>query len=244
LEKLIDSDHSLLFGNVCWTLWKARNARIFNATNDSARSVATRTLVWVRTVDEAMRQNARTLGSNQERRRVDISWDPGPREWMTVNTDGAVNQSTGRTTAGGLIRDEVGHCVAAFTMNIGYCSITRAELRGAVTGLRTAWDHGYRKVELQVDSMTVVELVKNDEISTHQHTLDVLDLQELLRRDWEVNIRHVFKEGNRAADFLADTGFRFPLGVHSFPISDVNLGFHLRYDCTWITESRSITINE
>ncbi|CAN1182678.1 Putative ribonuclease H protein At1g65750 [Linum perenne] len=108
-------------------------------------------------------------------------------------------------------------------MNIGYCSITRAELRGAVTGLRTAWDHGYRKVELQVDSMTVVELVKND---------------------WEVNIRHVFKEGNRAADFLADTGFRFPLGVHSFPISDVNLGFHLRYDCTWITESRSITINE
>ncbi|CAN1233928.1 Putative ribonuclease H protein At1g65750 [Linum perenne] len=127
-----------------------------------------------------MRRNARTLGPNQERRRVDISWNPRPKEWMTVNTDGVVNQSTRQAAAGGLIRDEAGHCAAAFTINIGYCSITRAELRGAVTRLRTAWDHDYRKVELQVDSMTVIELIKNDEISTHQHTLEVLDLQELL----------------------------------------------------------------
>ncbi|CAN1836623.1 hypothetical protein LINPERHAP1_LOCUS34832 [Linum perenne] len=55
-------------------------------------------------------------------------------------------------------------------------------------------------------------------------------LQDLLRRDWEVHLLHVFKEGNRAADFLAYIGFNFPLGVHSIPYSDVNLGFHLHYD--------------
>ncbi|CAN1133384.1 Putative ribonuclease H protein At1g65750 [Linum perenne] len=99
---------------------------------------------------------------------------------MTMNTDGAVDPMSGRATAGGLIRDEAGHCVAAFTMNIGCCSITRAELRGAVMGLRTAWDLGFRKVELQVDSIAVLALVKNDEGPSHQHTLEVLDIQDLL----------------------------------------------------------------
>ncbi|CAN1178609.1 hypothetical protein LINPERHAP2_LOCUS33766 [Linum perenne] len=40
---------------------------------------------------------------------------------------------TGTAAAGGLIQDEFGHCLAAFTMNIRCCMITRAELRGAIT---------------------------------------------------------------------------------------------------------------
>ncbi|CAN1147580.1 Putative ribonuclease H protein At1g65750 [Linum perenne] len=107
-------------------------------------------------------------------------------------------------------------------MNIGCCSITRAELRGAITGLRTAWDLGFRKVEVQVDSMAVLALVNSAENP----------------------IRHVYREGNRAADFLADMGFRLPPGVHSFPTTDVNLGFYLRYDCTRVTEPRMITLND
>ncbi|CAN1178608.1 Putative ribonuclease H protein At1g65750 [Linum perenne] len=82
---------------------------------------------------EAMRQSVRTLGPNQDRRTVDIAWDPGTRGWVTVNTDGVVNMGTGTAAAGGLIQDEFGHCLAAFTMNIRCCMITRAELRGAIT---------------------------------------------------------------------------------------------------------------
>ncbi|CAN1147577.1 Putative ribonuclease H protein At1g65750 [Linum perenne] len=175
---------------------------------------------------------------------VDITWDPGPSDWMTVNTDGTVDPISGRAAAGGLIRNAAGHCVSAFSMNIGCCSITRAELRGAITGLRTAWDLGFRKVEVQVDSMAVLALVNSAENPVHQHTLEVLDIHDLLRKDWEVKIRHVYREGNRAADFLADMGFRLPPGVHSFPTTDVNLGFYLRYDCTRVTEPRMITLND
>ncbi|CAN1147579.1 Putative ribonuclease H protein At1g65750 [Linum perenne] len=163
---------------------------------------------------------------------------------MTVNTDGTVDPISGRAAAGGLIRNAAGHCVSAFSMNIGCCSITRAELRGAITGLRTAWDLGFRKVEVQVDSMAVLALVNSAENPVHQHTLEVLDIHDLLRKDWEVKIRHVYREGNRAADFLADMGFRLPPGVHSFPTTDVNLGFYLRYDCTRVTEPRMITLND
>ncbi|CAN1845162.1 hypothetical protein LINPERHAP1_LOCUS37745 [Linum perenne] len=37
---------------------------------------------------------------------------------------------------GGLVRNSSGYCILAFTVNLGSCSITRAELRGILIGLR------------------------------------------------------------------------------------------------------------
>ncbi|CAN1184505.1 hypothetical protein LINPERHAP2_LOCUS37019 [Linum perenne] len=59
-----------------------------------------------------------------------------------------------------------------------------------------------------------------------------------------VRLRHVYIEGNHAADFLDDIGFNHPIGCHMVPPSDVNLGYHLRYDCIGITEPRLIIDNE
>ncbi|CAN1128005.1 Putative ribonuclease H protein At1g65750 [Linum perenne] len=75
------------------------------------------------------------VGSSRVKTPVNIAWESGPPDWATVNTDGAVIQDSGRAAAGRLIRDSLGHCLTAFTMNIGRCSITRAELRAAIMGL-------------------------------------------------------------------------------------------------------------
>ncbi|CAN1167457.1 Putative ribonuclease H protein At1g65750 [Linum perenne] len=44
-------------------------------------------------------------------------------------------------------------------MNLGKCSIARAELRGAVSSLQLAWERGYRKIQLQLDSQCAVQLL-------------------------------------------------------------------------------------
>ncbi|CAN1142114.1 hypothetical protein LINPERHAP1_LOCUS29162 [Linum perenne] len=36
----------------------------------------------------------------------------------------------------------------------------RAELRGAEMGLQLAWDLGFRKVELELDSLTAVQAIE------------------------------------------------------------------------------------
>ncbi|CAL1376831.1 unnamed protein product [Linum trigynum] len=65
-----------------------------------------------------------------------ISWKPPPPpEWVTVNSDSSVHHESGSVATGGLIRDHLGHCIAAFTLNLRICLITRAELRGIVEGL-------------------------------------------------------------------------------------------------------------
>ncbi|CAN1149046.1 hypothetical protein LINPERHAP2_LOCUS16805 [Linum perenne] len=95
-------------------------------------------------------------------------------------------------------------------------------MRGAIIGLQLAWELGQRKVVLQVDSRAAIQL---------------------LERDWEVSIRHTYREGNHAADFLAGIGHGYPLGRSSIPISDPSLGYFLRYDCMRISETRSIILN-
>ncbi|CAN1159004.1 hypothetical protein LINPERPRIM_LOCUS12166, partial [Linum perenne] len=37
---------------------------------------------------------------------------------------------------------------------------------------------------------------------------------------WTVEVRHVFREGNKASDFLANPSHGFSLGTHLFPSSN------------------------
>ncbi|CAN1788686.1 Cytochrome c-type biogenesis protein CcmE homolog, mitochondrial [Linum perenne] len=97
-----------------------------------------------------------------------------------------------------------GRLLLAFTMNLGCCSITRAELRGAIEGLSRTWDAGFRKVVLQVDSKTAISLMTSGKETTHHHGLESIKLHDLLNRDWTVKVLHTYREGNHAADFLAN----------------------------------------
>ncbi|CAN1301576.1 Putative ribonuclease H protein At1g65750 [Linum perenne] len=108
-------------------------------------------------------------------------------------------------------------------MNLGWCTVTRAELRGAITGLELAWSYGFRKIILQLDSRTAVAILTNS---------------------WKVEIRHVFREANKAANFLASQGFMFPFGIQLFQLSDFNLGHILRYDCLGVSEARLILMED
>ncbi|CAN1144586.1 Putative ribonuclease H protein At1g65750 [Linum perenne] len=152
-----------------------------------------------------------------------ISWKPGSVNWVTVNVDGSVLRGPTRAAAGGAVRTEDGRAVGAFVANLGSCSVTRAELRGAVLGLELAWSMGYRFVELQLDSRAAIALIQQTGEPSHQHALEVLACQELCRRSWVVKIQHTYREGNKVADFLANRGHEFPFGVFLFPISDCNL---------------------
>ncbi|CAN1185483.1 Putative ribonuclease H protein At1g65750, partial [Linum perenne] len=157
-------------------------------------------------------------------------------------SDGLVRNPHGQATAGGLLRDSSGNCLQAFTVNLGRCSITRAEICGALEGVRRAWDAGYRKIEVQMDSKMVMSILLNSEPgSSHQYTLEVLEFQEWLQRDWEVKVIHVYREANQAADYLANLGHNTTRRVHTVDISDCILAYFVRYDCLGIYEPRVIT---
>ncbi|CAN1833317.1 Putative ribonuclease H protein At1g65750 [Linum perenne] len=117
-------------------------------------------------------------------------------------------------------------------------------MRGATEGLRRAWDAGYRRVVLQLDSQAAITLLNSDEGLYNQHGLEIENFRELRGRDWMVVTKHTYREGNHAADYLASIGYDYPFGSHSVSLSNCNLGYFLRYDCLAISEQREIFIND
>ncbi|CAN1262126.1 hypothetical protein LINPERPRIM_LOCUS11159, partial [Linum perenne] len=64
----------------------------------------------------------------------------------------------------------------------------------------------------------------------------------LANRDWEVRLKHIYKEDNHLADYLAGKGHNLGLGKHSVDLSDSELQRWARYDEVRSTERRLIPI--
>ncbi|CAN1754320.1 Putative ribonuclease H protein At1g65750 [Linum perenne] len=171
-----------------------------------------------------------------------ICWEAGPAPGFTLNTDGSVLQPSGLAAAGGALRNWEGRIVDAFTINLGKCSITRAELTGAVMGMERAWDVGVRELTVQLDSLCAIKLLSDPGGTDHQHACIVERFRALMSRAWQVRILHIFREGNFLADHLANRGHEASLGLHVIDLSDHLLLHWARYDSVGGSETRRIVI--
>ncbi|CAN1121631.1 Putative ribonuclease H protein At1g65750 [Linum perenne] len=238
---LLADNRGLRFGVVCWFLWRARNERLFAGSVEGANAIAARCLCWEGKVGEALNFERDCLESGRKNRQIQVAWQAGPEGWLIVNTDGSVQGINGKAAAGGLLRDEAGNCLFAFAINLGNCSITRAEIRGALEGIRAAWREGFRKVEEQIDSQAAIAiLLDKNQLLDHQHGIEVLEFRDWVAKDWDLRLKHIYREANQAADYLANLGHTLPMGCHSISCSDCNLAYHVRYDCMGISEPRLI----
>lgn len=66
---------------------------------------------------------------------------------------------------------------------------------------------------VELDAAVVVQFLQSGVEDTHPCTTLVMDCLSLIREGWVSGIRHIFREGNRCADFLANFAQACPLGV-------------------------------
>ncbi|CAN1764439.1 hypothetical protein LINPERHAP1_LOCUS9253 [Linum perenne] len=128
-------------------------------------------------------------------------------------------------------------------MNLFYCSTTRAEMRGAIEGLKHSWVAGYRNVKHQIDSITAISLLSDEGDSIHQHGMEAEQFHELRNRYGDLIIKHTYREGNHTTDFLVSMGSGYTYWTHTFSILYCNLGYYLRYDYMVIYEPMLISSN-
>ncbi|CAN1853507.1 Putative ribonuclease H protein At1g65750, partial [Linum perenne] len=159
-----------------------------------------------------------------------IGWKVGPSDCITINTDGSVLQPHSQAAAGGILRTYLGHPVSTFAANLGRCSIMRAELRAAEIELMIAWDKGYKKVHLQLDSLAAVQILSKADNTDHQHGSLACQFFEMILWDWEVSIEHIFRESNFLADSLAAKGHSFTFGTHFVESSNPAVAHWIAYD--------------
>ncbi|CAN1773878.1 Putative ribonuclease H protein At1g65750, partial [Linum perenne] len=157
-----------------------------------------------------------------------------------VHTDGSRYTHSSSTAIGGLIRNDQGRFIQAFTANMGDCTITRAEICAIVQGMKLAWDLGIRKLLIQLDSEAAVAILLRED-TNHQHAILVSEFQELKSRSWDISITDVFREANCGADYLANLGHSYCFGLHFFSQSDSTLAHWLRFDLIGVSSPRVIS---
>ncbi|CAN1148974.1 Putative ribonuclease H protein At1g65750 [Linum perenne] len=157
-----------------------------------------------------------------------------------LNTDGSLITHQSSTAAGGILRDDQGRFVKAFSANLGTCSITRAKIPGIIERLKLAWGLGIRKLRVQMDSRAALSLLCNEGTLDHQHSNLVLVFHELRNRPWELQLSLVYREANYAADYLANLGHSLDLGCHLFSEPDACVIDWLRYALVGVSQIRLI----
>jgi ribonuclease HI len=134
-----------------------------------------------------------------------IGWKPPRESFIKLNTDGAykVNQVAG---CGGVIRGSHGEWLGGFAKGVGLCSAFVAELWGVFEGLSLAYRLGFRNVELEVDSETVVCVIKTGCLKSNGGYSLLKRIKQLMAKDWRVEVSHIYREANKCADAMANIG--------------------------------------
>lgn len=155
------NQHSLVVGVGTQLHWQVRNNRIFEQTAYTPLEVAWMCDYWVVLI--TMRWKTGQLGqeapSSAQQSQL-IGWWPGNEGWYILNTDGSLWSNSGHRSAAarGIIHNDQGYYVKAFTINMGSWSITRVEMTRIVDGLELAWSLGIRRICVQSDSKVVIAI--------------------------------------------------------------------------------------
>ncbi|XP_021750686.1 uncharacterized protein LOC110716382 [Chenopodium quinoa] len=61
------------------------------------------------------------------------------------------------------------------------------------------------KLEVQMDNLACVQVLHKQEVQRGENIHDIIYCRNMLNDSrWEVNVAHVYREGNRAADWFAN----------------------------------------
>ncbi|MCI09825.1 putative non-LTR retroelement reverse transcriptase, partial [Trifolium medium] len=142
---------------------------------------------------------------NSQRVLTNIGWQPPSGDYVKLNTDGACKDNN-IAGCGGIIRGNQGEWLGGFSKGVGVCSAFVAELWGVLEGLSYARRMRFTHVELNIDSITLVQVIKSGILSSPIGLSLVKRIRRLLELDWDVKIAHAYRESNKCADVLANIG--------------------------------------
>lgn len=195
-------DWPLTFGVTLWWIWRWRNNRCIEREVDIPFDQLTFIMARVGDIKTAWLREELVPGKRKRDREEVFIRRLCPREgWVKLNTDGATKGNPGQAGCGGIIRGHRGELFEMFAARCGVCSSVQAKLLGVLCGLAIAWNTGNKRVQLNVDSEVVVQLLTNTNVPNSPMFHTIRRCRSMVQRSkWEVSITHCYREANRAAD--------------------------------------------
>ncbi|KAL0290650.1 UNVERIFIED_CONTAM: hypothetical protein Sradi_7045900 [Sesamum radiatum] len=109
----------------------------------------------------------------------------------------------GISGAGGILRNHLGRVMFAFLEPLGINTNTHAELSAIHRGLQLCRDKGFRKIWIETDAKAIITLISSPRQGAWNLQNTLQRIRNILSQ-MTYRISHIFREGNQAADFLAN----------------------------------------
>ncbi|XP_042387015.1 uncharacterized protein LOC121978787 [Zingiber officinale] len=135
-----------------------------------------------------------------------VQWRRPDDGWFKLNTDGSSRGNPGESSYGAIVRDHSGQVVVARQGVLGEGSNIRAELMAILRGLELCVDRQLFPIWLESDSLVALHIIGSSGISWELRE-EILRIRRLVRQ-YGVRCTHIYREGNAAADFLANQAYQ------------------------------------
>lgn len=194
----------IYFGVVLDTIWRNRNDWVISRK----QSLTQASIITIRSQVECimacnMRSEILKPKATCMSETMVNHWKLPPEGSWKLNCDGSVTSNGHAAGCGGILRDQRGNLMFAFSHRLEACSVLELELWGVYPGISLAWGRGYRKLIVEVDSVEAIELLemgRSANISIHHLLQGIL---EIGKDSIEVNWKRIDREFNMVADRLA-----------------------------------------
>ncbi|EEF37721.1 nuclease, putative [Ricinus communis] len=149
----------------------------------------------------------RILIKNWHRDPIPVAWEKPQVGWTKLNFDGSCKGREGKGSIGGVFRNHKAEFLLGYAESIGRSTSTIAELAALRRGLELVLENGWSNVWLEGDAKTLLEIiVKRRKVRCAQMQRHVSDINLIIPELDNCIVSHVYREGNRAADKLAQIG--------------------------------------
>ncbi|KAH9327128.1 hypothetical protein KI387_007306, partial [Taxus chinensis] len=223
LIRFLNLAWKLLLPHGLWGIWKERNRRIFKEKSLDPCQVAIQIALALQeninlTTWTKYQQKIQICNSLEWQKLLSIQcksthtdqdlvcWTPPPRGWKKLNTDGASKGNPGKFGGGVILHCSSGYIVAASAHNFNFGSNHQAEALAILKGLEMAIKLGDDPLQVESDSLNIIKLLQSNDPGHWSIRNIITDIRIMQRSFRQVQFQHVLREGNKAADLLANIG--------------------------------------
>ncbi|XP_059068266.1 uncharacterized protein LOC131858830 [Cryptomeria japonica] len=157
-----------------------------------------------------LKQNDDHSLKDERRKRKDVVWQGPPPGWLKLNFDGASKGNPGRGGLGAIVRDEFGNILKAFSGSGGFVTNNVAEISALEVGLKWCATKSMDKLVIEGDSQIILNGISLSKFQNWRLNNWLSRIKMLLDSLGDYHIQHMFREGNKATDALANLGIEEP----------------------------------
>lgn len=126
------------------------------------------------------------------RKRQEAKWHLPPEGWHKANFDRASKGNPGSSGSGGVIRNENGDSIAAFTLSLGFQTNHFVEANATCNAVKLAFQIGVTNLWLKGDSSNIIKCINGNSYPSLMIANLINETRETLSKFKKFHVTHTF----------------------------------------------------